>query len=179
LIFVSLGTHEQPFPRAIALVRPLAQTDEVVVQHGYTPPLESEPGFRWIEFLPYEEIVSLMTEADVVVCHGGVGTIMTALHARVVPVVIPRLQRFNEHVDDHQLQIARALGVKGLLQPVLEADDVAPAVACAAGAPRQSLRAPTALRDAIADAAGVNNGHRPGGQGGLYPSSSSVLRSDR
>ncbi len=159
MIFVSLGTHEQPFARAIDLVRPLSATDQIVVQHGHTPTRPGEPGFRWIDFLPYEEVVSLMKEADAVVCHAGVGTIVTAVHADIVPVVIPRLHRFHEHVDDHQLQIVTELGSRGLLQPVLEPEDVVPAVEAARGKRSTALNIRSELRRVVAEATYVNSGN--------------------
>jgi UDP-N-acetylglucosamine transferase subunit ALG13 len=89
--------------------------EDVVVQHGHTPRREGAPGVSWIEFAPYERILALCESASAIVSHAGVGTIMTALATRRVPVVIPRLARHEEHVDDHQLQIARAFEERSLV----------------------------------------------------------------
>ena len=64
-------------------------------------------------FLPFAKIVELMEEADVVVCHGGVGSIVCALRAGHVPVTFPRLKRYSEIGDDHQLELAQALAARG------------------------------------------------------------------
>jgi UDP-N-acetylglucosamine transferase subunit ALG13 len=53
--------------------------------------------------------------ADAVVCHAGVGTIMTVLESGRRPVVIPRLRRYGEHVDDHQQQLATELESSGIV----------------------------------------------------------------
>lgn len=127
MIFVALGTHEQPFDRALDAVAPLAERDSVVVQHGHTPP---RPGLDadWIEFADYDTIVGLMADSAAVVCHAGVGTIMTALAAGKTPVVVPRLERFGEHVDDHQLQITEAFAQRGFVVHCAEGGDIAACV---------------------------------------------------
>ena len=152
LILLLLGTHEQPFRRAIEAVAPLAEDDEVVVQHGHTPRGEAV-GVRWIEFAPYEQIFDLCGAAEAVVSHAGVGTIMTALAASKTPVVIPRLARYGEHVDDHQLQIARAFEERELVVVLTENEDVSAAIARARGR-TSSLTRSDRLRRAVADAVG-------------------------
>jgi len=129
LIFLSLGTHEQPFSRAIELVEPIAQAgEEVVVQHGSTPPQAGMAGVRWLPYLDYGGMVDTMVGARGFVCHAGVGSIMTALRHAVTPVVVPREARLDEHVDDHQRQLSDRLAQLGLivvadergLEPALE-----------------------------------------------------------
>jgi UDP-N-acetylglucosamine transferase subunit ALG13 len=127
LILVSLGTHEQPFLRAIDLVEPLARNGrELVIQHGHTPPRPDVPNVTWKEFVPYEEVIALMTAAESVICHAGVGTIITAGKTGHIPVVIPRRAANGEHVDDHQLDIAAKFGERGLLRCVLDETDLEP-----------------------------------------------------
>jgi len=84
------------------------------------------PNTTWIEFLPFDELVATMASADNVVCHAGVGTIMTALQAGHTPVVIPRLAHHAEHVDDHQLDIATRFAERGLVRCVAFETDLAP-----------------------------------------------------
>jgi UDP-N-acetylglucosamine transferase subunit ALG13 len=127
LILVSLGTHEQPFPRAIDLVAPLAKPGrELVIQHGHTPPRPELEHIVWREFMPYEDVVALMKEAESVVCHAGVGTIITAGKTGHVPVVIPRRPELGEHVDHHQFDIAMKFGERGLLRCVSDETDLEP-----------------------------------------------------
>src|SRR5262249_12742823 len=132
LILLLLGTHEQPFPRAVDAFLALAPEHELTVQHGHTAAREAA-GVTWIEFAPYEEILSLCGEADGVFCHAGVGTIMTALAAGKTPVVMPRLARHGEHVDDHQLQIAREFEKQGLVVLLEEGGDPRAALTTARG----------------------------------------------
>jgi UDP-N-acetylglucosamine transferase subunit ALG13 len=128
-IFVALGTDEHPFERAVDLVGRLRPDHRLVVQHGHTP-ARDWPDVTWLDFVPFESIRDLMRDADVVVCHAGVGTIMTALSFGRRPVVVPRRAARGEHVDDHQLQIVDKLSERGLVVPVRD-DDIAAAVASA------------------------------------------------
>jgi UDP-N-acetylglucosamine--N-acetylmuramyl-(pentapeptide) pyrophosphoryl-undecaprenol N-acetylglucosamine transferase len=157
LILVSLGTHEQPFPRALDLVEPLARNGmDLVVQHGSTPPRPQLQHVSWKEFIPFAELAELMGSADSVICHAGVGTIITAIKAGHVPVVIPRRAAHCEHVDDHQLDIARKFAGRGLLRCVSGDDDLEPMLTPrgqgtgAIGAGSQTLR--DAVRDAVGGA---------------------------
>ena len=154
LILVTLGTHPQPFERALDLVAPLGADDHVVVQHGHTPPRHGLAGFEWFELVSYDHLVELIDGAATVVCHAGIGSIVSALARQKTPVVIPRLHRHGEHVDDHQLQITNELGARGLVVPLLDGDDVREALRRAAGAPRASVGGSGTLRRAIRLAAG-------------------------
>ena len=127
MILLSLGTHQQPFPRALDLVEPLAcQGERLIVQHGSTAPRPEMPNTTWVEFMPFEDVVDTMARADSVVCHAGIGTIMTALQAGHTPVVIPRQAHHGEHVDDHQLDIATRFAERGLVRCVTIETDLAP-----------------------------------------------------
>jgi UDP-N-acetylglucosamine transferase subunit ALG13 len=127
LILVSLGTHQQPFPRAIDLVEPLALGgEELVIQHGSTQPRRNWPNTRWYPFLEFDDLVERMTTAHSAVCHAGVGTIMTAVETGHVPLVIPRRRVFGEHVDDHQEDIARCYAERGLVKCVIDETELAP-----------------------------------------------------
>ena len=153
MIFLSLGTHEQPFDRAIDAVLSVAGGEEVVVQHGHTPARAALPACRWLEFTPYERVVELMRDADVVACHAGVGTIITAMSLGRKPVVLPRLACHGEHVDDHQLQITRHFAEKGFVFAWTPEADLASLVAKARGAVLERERGSGDLRRAIVRAA--------------------------
>lgn len=84
------------------------------------------PNTTWIEFMAFEEMVNTMARADSVVCHAGVGTIMTALQNGHTPVVIPRQASHDEHVDDHQMEIASRFAERGLVRCVTTETDLAP-----------------------------------------------------
>ena len=126
MILVSLGTHEQPFGRLLDIVAPLAREESLVIQHGHTPP---RTGLRadWIEFTTYDDLVGLMSDAEAVICHAGVGTIMSTLGVGKCPVVVARRARFGEHVDDHQVQITSMFAERGIIVACSRPEDI---VAC-------------------------------------------------
>jgi UDP-N-acetylglucosamine transferase subunit ALG13 len=109
VILVVLGTHGQPFPRAIRLASQLTETGEqIVVQHGHTPQLP-ELAAEWRQWCPRAELDGLIQRARLVVVHGGSGCIVSAQRHGVRPLVVPRLERYGEHVDDHQAQLSKRL----------------------------------------------------------------------
>jgi UDP-N-acetylglucosamine transferase subunit ALG13 len=105
---------------------------ELIVQHGPSPAPRCSAAYP---FLPFGAIVELMEQADVIVSHAGVGSIMCALQAGRVPVVFPRLKRYSETCDDHQAELANALAQRGTVLVASTAEELARAV--------ESVPAPT------------------------------------
>lgn len=128
MIFVTVGSTQIPFER---MVRALEQLpgERLFVQHGPVPPPASAA--RSTAFMQFPEVVESMAEADVVVCHAGAGSILCALRAGHVPIVVPRLKRFKETVDDHQVELARALDAEGKVVSVEDVDRLGDAVSTA------------------------------------------------
>src|SRR5690606_11205344 len=84
----------------------------VLVQYGTaTPPTHAQA----TAMLGYDELVAEMAAADVVVAQGGPATIMDARSVGRRPIVIPRLSRFDEVVDDHQVAFTEWMSAKGLV----------------------------------------------------------------
>lgn len=116
LIVASLGTDHHPFDRLVGWLDALAAdlgADRVLVQHGHSV-APAVAGGR--PFVPHAELLDLMVRAEVVVCHGGPGTLMDARHAGHVPVLVPRDPRHGEHVDHHQQRFAAAVRDGGLAE---------------------------------------------------------------
>jgi UDP-N-acetylglucosamine transferase subunit ALG13 len=109
VIFATCGSSPFAFDRMMRALESLPAA-ELTVQHGPSP---APPGANAFPFLPFGTMVELMEEADVVVSHAGVGSIMCALQAGHVPIVFPRLKRYSETVDDHQAELAAALAKRG------------------------------------------------------------------
>ena len=115
LIFASVGTDHHPFHRLVDWVDDLARTypeTRVVVQHGHSHAPEVAEGH---DFLSHEKLSSLMAEADVVVCHGGPGTIMDARSHGKVPVCVPRNPGLGEHVDGHQMRFVATIAAERIV----------------------------------------------------------------
>jgi UDP-N-acetylglucosamine transferase subunit ALG13 len=130
--FVALGSHPAGFARCLRLV------DEAVAAGTLPRPVRSQvahPGYAPRTFEPTswlsgEEMRAAIAAAEVVVCHGGAGIISSVLRVGRRPLVVPRLRRHGEHVDDHQLEIAAKLAALGLVVlpgDVIADDDVAAA----------------------------------------------------
>lgn len=109
MIFVTVGTHEQPFNRLIEGVDNLKKdgtiTEEVVIQTGYST---FEPQYcRWQKLFPYQEMLKLVDEARIVITHGGPSSFIMPLQIGKIPIVVPRRHEFNEHVNNHQVSFAK------------------------------------------------------------------------
>jgi UDP-N-acetylglucosamine transferase subunit ALG13 len=127
VILVTVGTNEARFDRLLQALEALPSGTEIVVQHG--PSGIRPSGARCFDYLAFDDLVQLIRRASVVITHAGVGSIMTALANGRRPVVVPRLVRFGEAVDDHQLEFGRRAAQAGLVRLVEEPDDLAVAVA--------------------------------------------------
>jgi UDP-N-acetylglucosamine transferase subunit ALG13 len=129
VIFATVGSHPTyRFDRFLGALESLPG-DELVVQHGPGPPPPNAT--RAVPWMTFAEIVDHMERAERVISHAGAGTILCAARAGQTPVVLPRLQRFGETVDDHQLELARRLAEDGRLVLVEDESNLAAAVAAA------------------------------------------------
>ena len=100
---------------------------EVLVQSGHNP--DFHPLHCILEpFLRMEAFEEEIRAADLVVCHGGAGTLLTVLGAGRVPIVMPRRRCHAEIVDDHQTDLVRALAEEDRVVPAFEAGDLPGAV---------------------------------------------------
>ncbi|MEI3865703.1 glycosyltransferase [Microbacterium sp. CCNWLW134] len=112
-IFVSLGTiRPYRFDRLVDRVRQIAPHGDVCWQLGETV-RDDLPG-KVNAYLPAAEFEKQARSADVVVTHAGVGTALALLDLGIYPVLVARRSSHREHVDDHQLQIAKRLQDLGL-----------------------------------------------------------------
>jgi UDP-N-acetylglucosamine transferase subunit ALG13 len=125
VIFVTVGSHYQGFDRLIKKMDEIAgKIDEkVIMQIGHT---EYKPAnAEYFDFVDdFQEIERLNREARVVVSHAGAGSILTALKLGSPVIVVPRLKKYDEHMDDHQLEIADAMSSKEGVFTVYDVDDL-------------------------------------------------------
>ena len=104
-----------------------------------------------MDFLSFDELNDHVRQADTVITHAGVGSIMVALSQGKRPVVVPRLQRFGEAVDDHQVQVATQLDRSGRVRAVLDLADLGRAVTSATNAEAQGGLLLGPLVEVVAD----------------------------
>ena len=129
MILVAVGASEFPFDRLLRAIDKLPEGEPLVVQHG---PSEVRPAHaHCIPFVPQETLAQLVREARVIITHAGVGSILLSLTNGKRPCVVPRLGRFGETVDDHQLDSARRFAQAGLVTLVENPDHLSDAIAFA------------------------------------------------
>lgn len=112
MLFVTVGTHNQGFERLVKKVDEIAPKldQEIIIQTGHT---EYKPkNCKYKAFFTQREFEKMCREASVVITHGGIGSIITPLKMCKPVIVVPRLKQYNEHTDDHQLQITKELEVQ-------------------------------------------------------------------
>jgi len=133
MIFLSVGNAKQGFRRLLEAVDNMAAEskfgDETIfVQSGNNP--DFRPRFcQQKAFLSMEEFTECIARATQVICHGGAGTLIHVLQAGKIPVAMPRRKEYKEHVDNHQVELVKALAEKGKVIAALEPADLPGAVA--------------------------------------------------
>lgn len=111
MIFVTVGTHEQPFNRLIGCMDELKGRnviqEEVIMQTGYSTYV---PQYcQWKKMLSYDEMSENVRNARIVITHGGPASFFMPLQLGKTPIVVPRQKRYGEHVNDHQLLFTRTV----------------------------------------------------------------------
>jgi UDP-N-acetylglucosamine transferase subunit ALG13 len=121
MILVTVGTLYYNFDRLIRAVDDLAGTldEEFVIQYGNSSQVPKNAK-RSFKFTNGFEMESLLGESRIVISHAGAGTILQGLRMGKSMIIVPRLKKFHEHVDNHQLQLARILNENGKAIVVFE-----------------------------------------------------------
>ena len=126
MIFVTLGSQKFQFNRLLIEIDRLVEegkiTEEVFAQTGYS---DYEPkNYEYKNFLDREEFSGIMGECDKVITHGGTGAIIGAVKKEKKVIAVPRLAKFNEHVDDHQLQITNQFSEMRFVKSINKIDEL-------------------------------------------------------
>lgn len=107
MIFITLGSQKFQFNRLLKTVDDLVErgivTDEVFAQSGYSDYKPKHYSYK--QFLDREEFAEYEAKSDIVITHGGTGAIIGAVKRGKKVIAVPRLAKYGEHVDDHQLQL--------------------------------------------------------------------------
>lgn len=110
MIFVTLGTQKFQFNRLLRMMDDLIENkkihERVFAQIGNSDYLPQY--YEHCNFLSNNDYEEYIKNCDILVSHSGVGTIMTGLRYRRKIIVVPRLSKYGEHIDDHQTQIAQS-----------------------------------------------------------------------
>lgn len=127
MIFVTVGTQDKPFTRIIQAVEKAVIdgkiTDEVIVQAGNTK-YESNV-LNVLNYVPFEQFNNFLLKADIIITHGGVGSILNALKLKKKIIAVPRLKRYGEHINDHQLQVIKKMTEQGYILSTEDENEIA------------------------------------------------------
>ena len=137
MIFVTVGTHEQQFNRLVEEVDKLKEdgtiTEDVFIQTGFST---YEPKYcQWSKLISYKEMNNRIKEARIIITHGGPASFIAPLQIGKIPIVVPRQEKFGEHVNDHQLEFVEQIekrknslipiyNIKELKEKILNYDNI-------------------------------------------------------
>lgn len=126
MILVTLGTQDKVFTRLLDDIQREIDCgviqDKVVVQAGFTK-YESQD-MEIFDLIDRDKFQSLIEECDLLITHGGVGSILAGLKNGKKIIVCPRLAKYKEHINDHQVQIVDNFYKEGYILKYLEGDDL-------------------------------------------------------
>lgn len=110
MILVTLGTQDKKFYRLLEEIDNLLLQkkikDKVIVQAGSSSNYKSKSKKMQIfNLIPMDEFDKLIKDCNLLITHGGVGTILSGLKNKKKIIAVPRLAKYKEHVNNHQLQI--------------------------------------------------------------------------
>ena len=126
MIFVTLGSQKFQFNRLLRTVDEFVGqgkiTDEVFAQRGYSDYVPQNYGYK--EFMSHEEFEKIMEKADLVISHGGTGAIIGAVKKGKKVIAVPRLAKYGEHVDDHQVQLLTQFEEMNIIEACYDLDSL-------------------------------------------------------
>lgn len=127
MIFVTVGSRNYPFDRLFK------KLDELYEKGELTEPMFAQTGtsaykpkhYEFKDFITQEEFLEKVKESDIVVSHGASGSIMKALNEGKKVIAVTRLEKYGEHINDHQIQNNEAFSSNNyVLMADLELDDL-------------------------------------------------------
>lgn len=127
MIFITLGSQKFQFNRLLREVDSLIEKGmitkkEVFAQIGYSDYIPKN--YEYKNFLDRDEFKRMMDNSNIVITHGGTGAIVGAVKKGKKVIAVPRLEEFNEHVDDHQLQIIEQFDKMNFIKAVIDIKDL-------------------------------------------------------
>lgn len=126
MIFVCVGSRNYPFNRLFQKLDELCEKgfikDEIFAQIGAS--IYKPKYFKYKDFISQEEFMEKIKEADIVISHGASGSIMKALNAGKKVIAVTRLEKYGEHINDHQIQNNEAFASNHYVLAVYEMDEL-------------------------------------------------------
>ena len=131
MIFVTVGSQKFQFDRLLRSIDEQIASgkikDEIFAQIGFSTYRPKH--YKFENFLDREEFEKKVLESEIVITHGGTGAIVGTLKKGKKVIAVPRLAKYGEHVDDHQLQIIGQFGAHEMICACYEPEKLSEAIA--------------------------------------------------
>lgn len=126
MIFVTLGTQDRSFKRLLEAIQKQIDNgniqEKVIVQAGHTK-FDSKD-MEILDLIDRDKFTELMSKCDLLITHGGVGSILTGLNYNKKVIAAPRLREYNEHQNNHQLEIIEKFTDAKYILPLYNFDEL-------------------------------------------------------
>lgn len=130
MILVLLGTQNNSFHRLLEeidkLINKKVIKDKVIVQAGYTK--YQSKNMEIFGLISRDKLGEYQDEADLIITHGGVGSIVGSIKKGKKVIAVPRLHKYHEHVNDHQIQIIEDFSKKGYIIGIKDVSELEDAI---------------------------------------------------
>lgn len=130
MIFVMLGTQKNNFHRLLEEIQKCIDSkviqEKVIVQAGATK-IDSKD-MEIFDMISNDELNNYISQARFIICHGGVGSILSAIKQGKKVISVPRLSQYGEHVNDHQIQMVETFNEQGFIKGIMEVSDLEKAI---------------------------------------------------
>jgi len=123
MILVTLGTQKQPFYRLLEAIEKLDTDKEIIVQAGGSADYKSKK-MKIFDFIDYDQMEEYIDKADLIITHGGTGSIIMPLQKNKKVIACPRLAKYEEHINDHQTEITSVFDREGHIIEFNDGDDL-------------------------------------------------------
>lgn len=127
MILVTLGTQDKKFYRLLNVVQEQIDKgniiDDIIVQAGCSSDYKSKQ-MEIFDLIPIDDFEKLIKRCDILITHGGVGSIITGLKSNKKVIAMARLEKYKEHTNDHQLQIINNFYNNGYIKKIDEDGDL-------------------------------------------------------
>ena len=126
MVLVMLGTQNNSFYRLLEEVEKCIDigiiSEEVIVQAGGTS--YNSDKMLIFSLITNDELKKYIEKASYIICHGGVGSIVSGIKAGKKVIAVPRYEKYGEHVNDHQVQIVESFNKQGLICGIQNVEDL-------------------------------------------------------
>ena len=134
MILVLLGTQNNSFYRLLEEVEKNIENEtiqeEVIIQAGYTKfePKTKKQLIKILDEIPKEKLENLIDKANLVISHGGVGSMLSANKRGKKVIAVPRYKKYHEHVNDHQVETIDRFAKRGYVLAIKNTEQLGQAL---------------------------------------------------